>query len=287
MLIIKESRLYKYGSSLYYFVSFLKVFNYLKIECSKKEEEEEHGGRLATTSVYANIHLRPHKANPTKNAALLCISKWKGIIPQATQIQKIHSLTIHSHSFIHPLSLGICRKYSANLSGCHFLYKRHISLQTAICSCSGHPFLYWDDFAQIAAATLLHLPSVASSPAHEITAIAARLSPAVLQELQRALESRRLFLRVLLPNIASTYFESSTLGIVFPNKNLQRSPQLWVQPPLTSKRENSFLLRKFWFIPVRGWGCWTRPCRSNLACCPFLYGLQAKNDLCIFIWLRK
>lgn len=43
-------------------------------------------------------------------------------------------------------------------------------------------------------------------------------------EWQWALESRRLFLPVLLPNIASTYCESSTLGVVSPKTKICRDP---------------------------------------------------------------
>lgn len=67
-------------------------------------------------------------------------SNYKGIIPQATQIQKSHSFTT-----LHQVPLGISRTFLNVLQicpGCHFLYKPVICLQTITCSSAGHPFLY-------------------------------------------------------------------------------------------------------------------------------------------------
>lgn len=156
------------------FCNFSQDFKF-KIANFLKEEEQGYGCCLATKRVYGNIHLTSQTL--PKILHFFVFPKYRGIIPHATQIQKIHSFAI-----LHQVSLGISRTLYSVLQicpGCHFLYTPVICLLTPICCPAGHSFLYQDDFIQVAAADL-HLPCMASSPAHEITEIIAWLDPAVL-----------------------------------------------------------------------------------------------------------
>lgn len=113
-------------------------------------------------------------------------------------------------------------------------------------SSPSHPFLYWDDFTQVVGATLLPLPSMASSPAHEITEIAAWAQLSSL-DLWWTLEPTRLFLWLLSPNIASAYFEKPNHRDIFPTENLQRSQLLSAAPTdfQGGKEENLVFPRKW------------------------------------------
>lgn len=104
-------------------------------------------------------------------------TNYRGITPQATQVQK-------THFFYHipPSISGNLQdmlKCSTNLSWLLLFVEPVICLQTAICSSAGHSFPRWDDFTQVAAATL-HVLGAASSPAHEVTGITVCLGPAAL-----------------------------------------------------------------------------------------------------------